>query len=313
MKILINIDKFSGHLFHDIELYISLFYKINNLNNSDINSIYFYKDENIKNTKFYTNNSHKINNFICNKLFGCDFKHLETIDKEHFDLIINRNQENNKKINKAFSDYIINFPTDDWIHKISNHIPDKNFKILYASRQNTSRCLSDKSHNNIKNIVSYYKGTTIDDFSNYTIEEQINIFRQHNCLIGVHGNNLSGIMWMNKKSHIYEILPYKEKYKVYDYHCMSLCMKSYYTQIDCQGDLNSKMNIKDKDLEYLKQHLHLIHNLYNDDTKEYDSTNNESDDSTNNKSNNLNIIIGLTLGIGLPIIILILYMIVTKK
>ena len=93
---------------------------------------------------------------------------------------------------------------------------------MYASIQNTNRRLSNKSHNDIKNLVDYFNGTVINDFGDYTIEQQQNIFRQHNCVIGVHGNNLSGIMWMNKHSHVFEIFPYKDKSLIYDYHCMSL-------------------------------------------------------------------------------------------
>lgn len=78
------------------------------------------------------------------------------------------------------------------------------------------------------------------------------MFRSHNCLIGVHGNNLSGLMWMLPNSFVMEILPYSEKYKVYDYDAMSMCMKHNYFTIDANAQsLNSTYTLTDSQKSFI--------------------------------------------------------------
>ena len=132
--------------------------------------------------------------------------------------------------------------------------------MLYVCRQNTKRKLSNVSHNTISEIVKNYNGTIIDDLGKYSIKKQIEIFQEHNVVIGVHGNNLTGIMWMNPGSFVFEILPFTKKNQVYDYHCMSLCMQHNYTQINCST--KNEWSINNDNIILLKHTLHMIKNIY---------------------------------------------------
>lgn len=246
MKIGIYLDKFSGHLFHDIELFIVAFEKI--INNFEMKSIeiYFIKRENNKFMNAITKNK-----LLLKRLFNQDnINIINNIKEQKFDLIIDRYKLDHKNINKAFATSIKNFPTNIWAEKISDLEQTKT--ILYATRQNTRRRLNNISHNLISRIVKINKGT-ICDLGKLSLENQIKLFRQHKIVIGVHGNNLSGIMWMKPDSYVFEIIPPKEKPKVYDYHCMSLCMKHNYNQVSCSGSLNSDMYISPKNIIILSK------------------------------------------------------------
>ena len=246
MKIGIYLDKFSGHLFHDIELFIVLFEKIINNFEKKSTEIYFIKRENNKFMKAI-----KKNKLLLKRLFDQDnISIINNIKNYNFDLIIDRYKLDHKNINKAFATSIENFPTNIWANKISNVTQSKT--ILYATRQNTRRRLNNISHNLISRLVKINKGT-ICDLGRLSLENQIKLFRQHKIVIGVHGNNLSGIMWMKPGSHVFEIIPPEEKHKVYDYHCMSLCMKHNYNQVSCSGSLNSEMYIAPKNIIILSK------------------------------------------------------------
>ena len=223
-KIGIKHDNFSGHLFHDLELIMVMFHL--SYLNKDTTEIYYLGGK----PSMFTIH-------ICKLLFK---KPLVTLNKNQKDCyVIDRKQLNHCNINKAFAAYMYHFPYTIWNEKISsnNNINNiKGLKILYACRQNTSRKLSDKSHSFLEKTVKEFGGTIISDLRKYNCNEQIEIFRTHNCLIGVHGNNLSGLMWMLPNSFIMEILPYSQKYKVYDYNAMSMCMRHNYFTINANAD-----------------------------------------------------------------------------
>ena len=269
MNLAIFIDKFSGHLFHDIELYIILFFKLYNYLKeknikTDINISFIKKNNLINDNDFFNAKKLNINKFLCKKLFKIKKLNIvneENYNKNNYEIIINRDNENTKNLNKAFADYIINFPTKYWYKNIIiKKVSFNNIKILYVSRQNTNRRLSNVSHNNISRIINTYKGTIIDDLGQYSIKKQIEIFQAHNVVIGVHGNNLTGVMWMNPGSFVFEILPFVKKNEVYDFHCMSLCMKHNYTQINCSND--NEWHINNDNIILLKHTLHMIKNIY---------------------------------------------------
>jgi len=220
-KIGIQHDNYSGHLFHDLELIMVLFH-LSYLNKDRV-EIYYLGGE-----------PSKFTIYICKLLFK---KPLVTMYKNQKDCyVIDRKNLNCCNINKAFGAYMYHFPYSIWSEKISSNNNIKGFKILYACRQNTSRKLSDKSHSFLEKTVKDFGGTIITDLGKYNYREQIEIFRDHNCLIGVHGNNLSGLMWMLPNSYIMEILPYSQKYKVYDYNAMSMCMRHNYFTIDANAN-----------------------------------------------------------------------------
>jgi len=248
MNIAILVDNFSGHLFHDVELFIVLFEK---------------RYENIACIEFINMNGkihckEERNRVLCQKLFGADA--TITDDKErHYDDVIDRTELDHGNVNKAFAKSIRNFPERKWADLLSRSLPSNQLKILYSSRQETCRRLSDDAHTFILNLVRSYDGTICDDLGRYSIQEQIELFRHHNCVIGVHGNNLTGIMWMSPASHVFEILPFDCKDCVYDYHCMSLCMKHHYTQINGLGEShNCIMGLDNSSKKMLESHLHML-------------------------------------------------------
>ncbi len=249
-------DQFAGHLFHDLELFIVLYQKTVS---SDITCIDFINRN--PNSNFHTQAIMQRNNTLCKKLFKTPFNVITDHKVEDYDLIIDRFGLDTRNINKAFATSIRSFPYLQWSNSLSPNKSSDNLKILYTSRQNTSRKLTDDAHLFILNLVNSYDGTICEDLSSYPMEEQIELYRSHNCVIGVHGNNLTGLMWMNPHSHVFEILPFNSKNHVYDYHCMSLCMKHYYTQINGLGNShNCIMGLDDSSKKLLEFHIHMLKN-----------------------------------------------------
>jgi hypothetical protein len=229
----IILDCFSGHLFHDLELFIIAFGKKLKFEGT---------------SRKFLNDTNK---FLVKKLFDSD------IEFGFNDEIIDRLKLDHGNINKAFGKYIESFEYQKWSATWSYlEKPNKN-TLLYVTRQNTSRKLSDESHQYIETLVRGLGGT-VCDAGTLHIEKQIELFRNSRCVIGVHGNNLSGIMWMTPGSHVFEILPFDEKQHVYDYHCMSLCMRHNYTQLDCEG---TPWSLSSRTRALLESTLHLINSI----------------------------------------------------
>lgn len=262
MDIIIVLDEFSGHLFHDIELYIIAFEKLKNLN-CECNNVYFLKPYKSYNEKIIDT---KWNNILCLKLFNKNYIIIEKNNILDKSIIIDRNFVDTRNINKAFSASIYNFPTNLWSECFNiNKSNDKKYKILYPIRNTKLRSLDEYSHKKLCSIIKKYdEDATICDVGTLSFTEQIEIFRNHNIIIGIHGNNLSGIMWAKPQSFIFEILPIKLKDSIYDYHCMSLCMKHNYTQIDCLGEtINSTFTLNENSLYAIDSNLKLFCNIIN--------------------------------------------------
>ena len=144
LKIAIFLDRFSGHLFHDIELFIVAFEKMVNNYGWTSSLIHFIKNDKIKN-KFFEENIININNYLCEKLF--DSKEIKIVDiidyeTEDYQIIINRKKLKNS-INKTFICSIINFPKLLWKNKILQDFSTPDKTILYSIRQNTTRKLTN--------------------------------------------------------------------------------------------------------------------------------------------------------------------------
>ena len=257
MKVAILLDQYSGHLFHDLEMLIVLFRKV------DAQTVHVLHFINMRPDVCFHNSTIKDRNkYLCDKLFHSAM--MQIIDKENYtsssyDILIDRQMLDKRTINKAFAASIFNFPATRWAQSFLPVNASNGMKLLYVSRQNTKRKLSEPSHTFVCNLVRSFGGTICDDVGKYSIQEQIDIFRKHTCVIGVHGNNLSGIMWMNPGSHVFEILPFVAKQIVYDYHCMSLCMNHQYTQINCTGDSqNCIMGLHKEDEQLLESHIRML-------------------------------------------------------
>ena len=256
MNCAIFIDSYSGHLFHDVELFIVLYEKTRKISRLDFINL---KQIGL----FYSPIIIKRNQILCKKLFDISFTIIGTEYREtDYDIILDRFKLDTRNINKAFATSICHFPTIQWVQSLSHNTCSNGLKVLYSSRQNTNRKLTEESHWFITELVKKLNGTICNDLTNIEIEEQIELFRNHNCVIGVHGNNLTGIMWMNPSCHVFEILPFQAKSIVYDYHCMSLCMKHNYTQINGMGKShNSILDIDFISRKLLQDHLHMLYQI----------------------------------------------------
>ena len=258
MDIVIVLDWYSGHLFHDLEMYIVAFEK---LKNHECNNIYFLKPyADYDESKIRTNWS----NILCLKLFNkSNFYLINDLRSLKNPLVVDRNTVDTRNINKAFPASIRAFPTKSWSDCFNNDSTPKNFNILYAFR-NSTRYLDDESHTKLLSIISKYdESYTMADMGTLSCQDQIDTFRKHNVVIGVHGNNLSGLMWMRPESFVFEILPLELKDSVYDYHCMALCMKHNYTQVDCNhSGLNSVYTLTENSLRAIDYNLKLIYNVF---------------------------------------------------
>jgi hypothetical protein len=262
MNIVFVLDNFSGHLFHDVELFIVAYEKMKNVN-CDCDNIYFLNSEHVK---YDPNISYdNWNNLLCLKLFNKKFRVINNLESLEKILIIDRYQLDHKNINKGFAVSIYNFPCKLWSNCFNNDfIIGKRIKILYPVRYNKCRSLNTESHDALCSIITKYDiSATICDIGTISYEQQIETFRNHNVVIGVHGNNLSGVMWMKPESFVFEILPIKFKNGAYDYHCMSLCMKHNYTQIDCLSDsINSTYSLNENNLFSIEYNLKLLYNIH---------------------------------------------------
>lgn len=271
MRVGIQLDCFSGHLFHEIELLMLLFSKCHT---HDIVTLDYVHDTTDTERRAATTSSiskfqKNINNvkYLCNKLFNVDIN--VTRDSNHtYDVYIRRADLNQFEIGKAFAEVIISFPASEWHARITSN-KKATGGLLYAARQNTSRKLTDKHDQMIRELVTEYRGTIIDDFSKYTLAEQVDIFSDHTCVLGVHGNNLSGVMWMHPGSVVLELLRTKfDKHSVYDYQAMSWCMRHRYTQMLCDGGCVEEWQNKnpwsftEDTHNMLKRNLHLWNQLY---------------------------------------------------
>lgn len=260
-KIGILIDRFTSHLFHDIELIICCMgemkkngysrdeYEVGYIKNMFMNEVIFSENQ----------------KWLHKTLFGCELKVYDP-NVEKVDVVIERAKLNTRNINKASADYVYSFPLDMWCNKLS--IPLNNeigkLKILYSARQNSQRQLTQHSHRLLCDIVNSTGGTIVDDFSNISLKDQVEIFKSHNCLIGVHGNNLTGLMWMKPGSYVFEILPTVLKNHVYDYHILSDTTNKRYHQIDCDsntGALSGVYHINSSGYYYLKNTIEMLKNI----------------------------------------------------
>ncbi len=263
---------YTGHLFHDVEMYIICLSEIKYQNVE----VVFVRNKGRNN--YAPKNSEgmpesgKVCTWLFKKLFN-EIKYVET-PKECDKLISRKNLKMNsdkvKGINKAFANNIFNFPIDLWQKKLNlpNLINTGNnpLKILYSCRQNTnSRRLDDESHKKLCLIIKKYGGTIVESFDKISLENQIKIFNNHNCLIGVHGNNLTGLMWMPSRSHIFEILPYQHRNYAYDYWALSNIMKNNYQQIDAHTKhtkVNGLMILDSNKLHYIDSNFHYLNTIF---------------------------------------------------
>lgn len=260
-KIGIVIDRFTCHLFHDVELYICCLGEMKkNGYSTDEYEVCYVKNQFMREKVFPENQK-----WLHKRLFDCDLKVYDP-SKVTIDKVIERAKINHRNINKGSADYVYNFPLDVWCNKLSIPTNDKlgKLKILYSARQNSQRQLTPQAHNLICEIVSSTGGTIVDDFSKVSLEEQIEIFKSHNCLIGVHGNNLTGLMWMKPGSYVFEILPAALKNQAYDYHVLSDTTNKRYHQIDCQsnsGRVNGVYQFTASGFHYFKNTIEMLKNI----------------------------------------------------
>ena len=272
MRVGIQLDCFSGHLFHEIELLMLLF---SECHSSDVVMIDYVHDTTDTERRAATSGSlskfrNNISNvkYLCGKLFNIDDITITNGKNHTYDVYIRRADLNQREIGKAFAEIITTFPADEWYDRLTSS--KKHTRgLLYAARQNTNRRLTDRHDKMMRELVDEYQGTIVEDLSKHTLAQQIDIFSDHTCVLGVHGNNLSGVMWMKPESVVMEMLRTKfDKHSVYDYQALSWCMKHRYTQMLCDGGCVEEWQNKtpwqftEDTHNMLKRNLHLWFSLY---------------------------------------------------
>jgi len=244
-SILLVIDFYSGHLTHDVESFVGLFsrYYLQNqtLTPEKIN-FYIFLDDNVvakRHWPLFAKDRHDWIGVLCNLLFNIPSENIHLISKigdRKYDFIVDREKINHLGVNSPAAPFIKFFPCHEWSKLISPDEAGSRFSILYLSRQNTARRLDEKSHEWLCGMVEKYNGTIVDDMGSLSPLEQIKICRKHDTIIGIHGNALTGVMWMRPRCRVFEIFP--SKFRALDpgecYHCFCLCMQHDYTQIDCE-------------------------------------------------------------------------------
>ena len=274
MLVGIQIDSLSGHLFHEIELLMILFSRCYDQEVTQVAYVHdTYDVERRKATpysirQFKSPGNISCINTICNRLFGVKNITIETDIKSKCTHYVRRADLNQRDIGKAFAENILNFPSKEWYERLTGgKTPSSG--LLYAARQNKPRRLTNEHDLKLRELVKQYDGTIIDDFSKHTLSQQIDIFSDHTCLMGVHGNNLTGCMWMSPESVVLELLRSNfDKHRVYDFQAMSWCMKHHYSQFICHGiDVEEWRTIRpwtytDDTFNLLRRNLHLWNQLY---------------------------------------------------
>lgn len=254
MKIGIQLDRYVGYLFHNVEMLMILFDTFHDYyGGMEITYVLDTTDQgrlkcDIGNLNRFKKIKHNVD-MLCDRLFDVKHVKLEMRDGNvsDFDFYLCRYNLNTKNINKAFAENILSFPCEEW-HKRLTHNKKPTRGLLYSCRQDTMRKLTSQDANKITKIVSDFGGTTVSDLGRFTVLQQIDLFNDHTCLLGLHGSNLTGSMWMSPGCMVIELLrttPYIRD--VYDYQALSWCMNHRYTQLlfdgGAMGAPGSKCNL----------------------------------------------------------------------
>ena len=266
MRIGIVLDRYSGHLFHDVELLMVAFAWAFAAGAAGPPCT----------VDFIAGYGHNARDpgaaaqTLVSKLFGCDGSRVAASgEATAYDVWVERSRLDRCSINKAFAVVVRRFPNVAWSERFGTRptAPGARSRILYVGRQNTGRLLSERSHQWLHDLVTRYDGTYVADMGELSLEDQMKVFRAHDVVIGVHGNNLVGVMWMMPGAHVFEILPLGIKKLVYDYHCLALSMRHQYTQIDCvgtvpeTGSLGGSFSLTRSSEAGLEAHLHMLRAL----------------------------------------------------
>lgn len=247
-------DQFLNHLFHQLELMICMFSSILKDNKTIPSETQIV----IIGNEGCLSKISKVH-FLFLNIFNCSSVRQSLTIPPDTNLTIDRNKMNSKGINKI-AEFITDFNDVEWRNRVTpiKSIPHKKLKILYSIRENEKvRNFDIKSEIKLRNVLKPYNPTIINA-GKFSLQEQIDIFSQHNVLIGIHGNNLSGIMWMPPESLVIEFQPFTAA-QIYDYQCMSKCMKAEYIllQAVAQDYTSRLMTLDERVLLNLEKQLHL--------------------------------------------------------
>ena len=168
-------------------------------------------------------------------------------------IFIDRMKEDHGQVNKMFLKSIAHFNQFDWYQRIISSSlplqkvsinPKKQLNVIYIDRQATMRKLSSNGHTDFVNHMQMFTeahnkehGDTetinfnIVKFENYTFEQQFNMVKHADVLIGVHGNGMTHQLLMHPRRYVIEIFPYIKGSQlswVYDYYFFSLLMGHRY-------------------------------------------------------------------------------------
>ncbi|MFT5115636.1 MAG: hypothetical protein ACI8P9_004989 [Parasphingorhabdus sp.] len=107
-------------------------------------------------------------------------------------------------------------------------------RMIYTTRRQSRRVLD----NNVE-LEEYFsnKGFDVVNFSNHSVEEQINIVRNAEVVVGLHGANLTNVAFMFSGTTVVEIMPSK-KVKDDAYKRLSFIAGLNYCRVPLEGSGN---------------------------------------------------------------------------
>lgn len=155
---------------------------------------------------------------------------------------VSRGECDHRRLSKMWASYIDTFPADAWHANVMASLsssagqaaqsvpPKRKQKIVvgYVDRQNTGRNMPEREHDW---LVGYLTEHPMVDFrhlhmEDYSSLEQIRIASECDVLIGVHGNGLSHVLWMQPARYVIEIY-WQFQFK-FDYVTASQLMRHKY-------------------------------------------------------------------------------------
>lgn len=232
-------DKLFRHYFHFIETFLILFSAQREcFGNARLEKIYF--------GEFLWNNSAQAS--VQRKLLSIIYPNAEIIDRlvpempfEGDLLYVDRNLTKTR-VNKMIEPSL--GLIEKWFPDLRNTVyralsiekkegkdisKSQHPKILYVRRP-PSRTLTSAVEESLLHLLSSWGKTYTVEFETLSWEEQVRLVADYDILIGVHGNNLTNLLWLPPHAMVVELLP--PGARAYDYQMLAEVAGIQYFGID---------------------------------------------------------------------------------
>jgi hypothetical protein len=145
-------------------------------------------------------------------------------------IVVDRAECDHGKVNKTIIKYMQRFNPYDWA-KVIGPIDFRNSKpvVTYISRQNTRRQLPPLVHHKLIEALNSISDINLRvvEMETFTFEQQVELARQTDVLVGVHGNGLTHTAFMRPNKFVCEIFTPGVTFH-WDYYTLSKSMSHEY-------------------------------------------------------------------------------------